>query len=149
MREHCEIVKSNATQMKIGSMYLFVDWSTSFVCSIVKISKGAFTNYVNKILGVFDPYPPPGCSHLLLNVNNFLRFLTPTLPLAVHIVCEWPLYTLFVFEIFKITQKTKKLALSSYPLGSSRSSQGCLCVPRHAQCGSVRSHKKFFQPQYI
>ena len=45
---------------------------------------------MNKILGVFDPYPPPGCSHLLLNVNIFLKFLTPTLPLAVHVICEWP-----------------------------------------------------------
>ena len=34
---------------------------------------GSFTNYVNKILGVFDPYPLPGCSHLLLTV---------------HVVCE-------------------------------------------------------------
>ena len=56
------------------------------------------------------------------------------------------LYLLFVFEIFEIAQKTKKLALSSCPLDSS---QGRLCVPRHAQCGSVRFHKKFFQPQYI
>ena len=49
--------------------------------------------------------------------------------------------TLFAFEIFEIAQKTKKLALLSYPLGSS---QGCLGVPRHAPCGSVRSHKIFF-----
>ena len=49
---------------------------------------GSFTNYVNKILGVFDPYPLPGCSHLLLNVNIFLKFLTPTLPLTAHVVCE-------------------------------------------------------------
>ena len=49
--------------------------------------------------------------------------------------------TLFVFEIFEIAQKTKKLALLSYLLGSS---QGCLGVPRRVPCGSVRSHKIFF-----
>merc|ERR1712001_482724 len=50
--------------------------------------------------------------------------------------------TLFVFEIFEIAQKTKKIALMSYLLGSS---QGCLGVPRHGPCGSVRSHKIFFE----
>ena len=52
------------------------------------------------------------------------------------------IYILFAFEIVEIAQKTKKLALLSYPLGSS---QGCLGVPRHGPCGSVRSHKIFFE----
>ena len=50
--------------------------------------------------------------------------------------------TLFAFEIFEIAQKTKKLALSRYPLGST---QGGLWVPRHAQCESAR----YIQPQDI
>ena len=59
-----------------------------FNSKLLMISIAFITNYVNKILGVFDPYPLPGCSHLLLNVNIFLKFLTPTVPLTVHVVCE-------------------------------------------------------------
>ena len=43
-------------------------------------------------------------------------------------------YTLLAFEIFKIAQKTKKLALSSYPLGS------CPGMPSVGQLG----HTKYF-----
>ena len=52
----------------------------------------SFTNYVNKILSDFEfwPQPSPGCSCLLLYVNIFLKFLIPTFPLDVHVVCECP-----------------------------------------------------------
>ena len=48
-------------------------------------------------------------------------------------------YTLSAFEIFEIAQKTKKLVLSSYSLGS------CQGVPVSAQAYLVREPKFFFQ----
>ena len=49
-----------------------------------------------------------------------------------------------LWKMKRIHQINQKLALLSYPLGSS---QGCLWVPRHAQCGSVRSQIFFCHPK--
>ena len=51
-------------------------------------------------------------------------------------------YTLSAFEIFEIAQKTKKLVLSSYSLGS------CQGVPVSAQAYLVREPKFFFKDGY-
>ena len=52
-------------------------------------------------------------------------------------------YTLSAFEIFEIAQKTKKLVLSSYSLGS------CQGVPVSAQAYLVREPKFFFSKMAI
>ena len=88
--------------------------------------------------------------HLNYTVSSTSRHL-PEVPVGAQACPVWVTWvkniqnlsgTLFAFEIFEIAQKTKKLALMRYLLGSS---QGCLGVPRHGPCGSVRSQKIFFE----
>ena len=97
----------------------------------INVAKIVFSGYPQHVFGVsrgtlqVPPKGACGCSVGHLGKKNIQKLSV----------------TLFAFEIFEFGQKTKKLALLSYQLGSS---QGCLGVPRLAPCGSNRSNKIFF-----
>ena len=55
--------------------------------------KGAFNNYMDRIMSFFSPPPPPPCvdSFYTLSVDKNRHFLTPSPPHLVHVVIECPL----------------------------------------------------------
>ena len=55
------------------------------------LQKGAFNNYMDKILPFFDPNPPCVDSFYTLSVDKNRHFLTPSPPHLVHVVIECPL----------------------------------------------------------
>ena len=55
----------------------------------MELAKGAFNNYVEKILALFDP-PPCADSFYIVSVDKNRHFLTPSPPHLVHVVIEWP-----------------------------------------------------------
>ena len=65
-------------------------WQTIFRCSIC-VSKGVFTNYVEKILAFFDHLS--ACVDIFygMNVDKKWTFEITYLPRLVNIVCEQPL----------------------------------------------------------
>ena len=73
-----------------------------YLCLGIKRAKGAFTNYVNKILPIIDHLPTP-CWHLWRNSFTVIRknlhtvdiSRTTYLPRLVNVVCKHPLTWLF------------------------------------------------------
>ena len=66
------------------------------------ISKGAFNNYVERILSFFDPPPPCVNSFYTLSVDKNRHFLTPSPRHLVHVIIECPLRNFkFQMELFK------------------------------------------------
>ena len=58
--------------------------------SLLLTAKGAFNNYVDRILPFFDP-PPCVDNFHTLSVDKNRHFLTPSPPHLVHVVKECPL----------------------------------------------------------
>ena len=57
----------------------------------IRIShKGSFTNYVDKILALFDHLPPCIDIFYLMIVDEYRHFWTTYPPLLVNVVCERP-----------------------------------------------------------
>ena len=56
----------------------------------IRVGKGAFNNYVDRILPLFDPLSPCVDSFYTLSVDKNRHFLTPFPPHLVHIVIECP-----------------------------------------------------------
>ena len=55
------------------------------------LSKGAFNNYVDRILPFFDSPPPLRGQFFTLSMDKSRHFFTPSPPNLVHVVIEWPI----------------------------------------------------------
>ena len=53
-------------------------------------SLGLFTNYVGKVLALFDPYPPPLTFSTFMNIDKKSSFLDYIPSPFVNMVCERP-----------------------------------------------------------
>ena len=81
---------------KQGRLYVWID---------IIVSKGTFTNYVDQILPNFDPLPLSSGQTYFTYYLPFVTWhpvdflLTPSPPLLVHVVIEWPLTTKYILEV--------------------------------------------------
>ena len=55
---------------------------------------------MNRILGIFDPYPPHVNTNLLLQREQFFEIFNPSPP-SVHVVCERPLMMMTNFVVYE------------------------------------------------
>ena len=61
------------------------------LCRNMNLNNGAFTNYVDKILALFDYLPPSVDIFYIMNVDKKWTFSDHYLPRLINVVCEGPL----------------------------------------------------------
>ena len=77
------------------------------IASIQVISKGAFTNYVDKILAFFDH--PSIDIFYGINVDKKSIFLTTYPPTLVNVVCECPLFVVIFMNTISLVNNFVKI----------------------------------------
>ena len=78
---------------------------------LIYTCKGAFTNYIDKILAFFDHLPPCVDIFYGMNIDKKWTFWTTYVPRLVNVICEQPLnvknkFTLAIGYLYQINENS-------------------------------------------